>query len=129
MTPTASRGRWDIPDPDPVRRAPWTRIDRFTMEATEPKSAGHVCILGARSRVMDRAPFVSPVPWQQGAELRHFGIDELDPLVAVHGDAVVTVLHEVGASDLVQAHRRQLLAAGERPVYALPLGSRALPEG
>jgi hypothetical protein len=78
---------------------------------------------------MDRAGFVFAVPWQQGAELRHFGIDELDPLEAVHRDAVVAVQNEVGASDLVQAHRRQLLAADERPVYVLPLGPCALPEG
>jgi hypothetical protein len=78
---------------------------------------------------MDGAAFVFAVPWQQGAELRHFGISELDPLVAVHRDAVVAVQNKVGASDLVQAHRRQLLAAEERPVYVLPLGSHALPEG
>src|SRR3712207_1335751 len=73
---------------------------------------------------MDRAAFVFPVPWQQGVERRHFGIDELDLLVAVHRDAVVAVLHEVGASDLVQAHRRQLLsaqkAAGSSPAERAP---------
>jgi hypothetical protein len=50
-------------------------------------------------------------------------------VVACHTDTVVAVQDEVRISDLVEAHRRQLVASVEGSVYALPPRLRARPRG
>src|SRR3712207_9361088 len=55
-----------------------------------------------------------------GAKLRHFGVYPLNTVVAGYRDTVVAVQDEVEAPHLVEAHRRQLLAPVEDPIYALP---------
>src|SRR3712207_758799 len=53
-------------------------------------------------------------------ELGHLGVYPLHPLVAGHRDPVVAVLNKVSITKLVQAHRRQLHTAVERPIDPLP---------
>src|SRR5919112_2103077 len=57
----------------------------------------------------------------QRLTLGYFGVDPLDPMEAGHAHAVMAVVHKVVPTQLLQAHRRQLLPEAKSPVDPLPL--------
>lgn len=117
-----NRGSYPGKEERPVPERP-RRIKPSRSFVSRPHGSFH----SGRRVVMDRTVFVLPVLWQGGAELRHVGVYPLYTVVAVHRDAVVAIQNELVFVNLVQAHRRELLAPVEGPVHVLPLRPRALP--
>src|ERR687893_2273228 len=91
------------------------------MSRTSTNCATHSSASAAHRRAPLSSDRTTPsLQARRRQKLRDLGVDHLHALVAGYRDAVVAVLDEVPVPDLVQAHRRQLLAANERPVYPLP---------